>query len=83
MKNVLGAGMAVVLVTVLVVGAALALGGGLGTRSELGSNSVMSRAQGVMPEVVGTAEMPRLLMPVVEVVAFRTVAMTGSGLNVN
>jgi hypothetical protein len=62
---------------------ALVVGGRLGTRSELAGNSVMSRAQGLMPEVVVTAEMPRIVMPTVVVHAFRPVAMSGSGLNVN
>jgi hypothetical protein len=43
----------------------------------------MSRAAGMMPEVVSTAEMPRLVMPTVEVHAFRTVAMSFSVNNVN
>jgi hypothetical protein len=38
---------------------------------------------GMMPEVVSTAEMPRLVMPTVEVHAFRTVAMSTSVYNVN
>ena len=75
MKKVLAAGVAVVLVTVVLVGAALA---GVNSRSRVAANG-----QGMMPEVVVTAEMPRLLMPVVEVVAFRTVAMTGSELHAN
>jgi hypothetical protein len=40
----------------------------------------MSRAQGMMPLVTVTAEMPRLVMPTVEVVAVRTVAMGPSDL---
>jgi hypothetical protein len=39
--------------------------------------------QGMMPEVVVEAEMPRLVMPTVQVRAFRALAMTGSILNVN
>ena len=38
---------------------------------------------GMMPEVVSTAEMPRLVMPTVEVHAFRTVAMSTSVYNAN
>jgi len=71
-KKVLSLGMAVALVTVLVVGAALAVQGGFGTQT-----------QGMMPEVVVTAEMPRLVMPTVEVVGVRTAAMSGSDLRVN
>jgi hypothetical protein len=37
----------------------------------------------MMPEVVSTAEMPRLVMPTVEVHAFRTVAMSTPVNNVN
>lgn len=83
MTKVLSLGVAAVLAAVLVVGAALAVGGQLGTRSELAGNSVMSRAQGMMPEVAVTAEMPRLVMPTVEVRGFRTVAMSGSDLRIN
>jgi hypothetical protein len=36
-----------------------------------------------MPEVVVTAEMPRLVMATVEVRAVRTVALSGSDLRVN
>ncbi len=39
--------------------------------------SVFARP-GMMPEVVSAAEMPRLLMPTVEVHAFCTVAMNAS-----
>ncbi len=44
-----------------------------------------AREQGMMPEVVVTAEMPRLVMPTVEVRAFRdpSVAMGNSAVNVN
>ena len=38
--------------------------------------------QGLMPEVTVTAEMPRLVMPTVEVHAVRMVAMSGSDLRV-
>lgn len=38
--------------------------------------------QGLMPEVAVTAEMPRLVMPTVEVHAFRTVAASGTAGNV-
>jgi hypothetical protein len=37
----------------------------------------------MMPEVVVTADMPRLVMPTVEVQAVRAVAMSGSDLRVN
>jgi hypothetical protein len=36
-----------------------------------------------MPEVTVTAEMPRLVMPTVEVQAVRTIAMSGSSLRAN
>jgi hypothetical protein len=72
---VLAAVVAAALVTVLLAGAVLA---GANSRSRVAADG-----QGMMPEVVVTAEMPRLLIPVVEVVAFRTVAMTGSDLHVN
>ncbi len=42
-----------------------------------------SAASGMMPEVVATAEMPRLVMPTVEVHAFRTVAMSFAVNNAN
>lgn len=38
--------------------------------------------QGIMPEVVVKAEMPRLVMPTVEVHAFRTVAASRTAANV-
>jgi hypothetical protein len=38
---------------------------------------------GLMPEVVVTAEMPRLVVDTVEVRAVRTVALEGSALRVN
>jgi len=82
-KKVLATVIVAVVVGVVLVGGATAFGGRLGTRSELSDNSVMSRAQGMMPLVTVTAEKPRLVMPTVEVVAVRTVAMSGSGLNVN
>lgn len=44
-----------------------------------------AREQGMMPEVVVRAEMPRLVMPTVEVRAYRnrSVAMNDSGVNIN
>jgi hypothetical protein len=42
-----------------------------------------SRAQGLMPEVVVTAEMPRIVMPTVVVYGYRHVAMNARVLNVN
>ena len=75
MNNVLVAVAAAALVTVLLAGVALA---GANSRSRVAADG-----QGMMPEVVVKAEMPRLPMPVVEVVAFRTVAMTGSELHAN
>jgi hypothetical protein len=74
--------------------AAFAVGGAmtadrLGTRHRLAVNwpqrplsdsAVTSRGAGMMPEVVVTAEKPRLVMPTVEVRASRTVATSGSEL---
>lgn len=82
MAKVLSGVMAVAMVAVLFVGAEWAAGDWLGTRSGLAGNPVMSRAQGLMPEVVVTADMPRLVMPTVEVRPGRTVAMSGSDLHV-
>ena|GEM_PF-1206570 len=73
--KMLSAGVAAVLVMGLLVGAAFAVANGR-------ANSTASR-QGMMPEVTVTAEMPRLVMPTVEVRGFRTVAMSGSDLHVN
>ena len=73
--KMLSAGVAAVLVSVLLVGAALA---GANDRG----NATASR-QGLMPVVTVTAEMPRLVMPTVEVRGFRTVALSGSGLRVD
>jgi len=52
----------------------------LGLSPVFAGSAGMSRAQGLMPEVVVKAEMPRLVMPTVEVRSFRTVAMSGSDL---
>ena len=46
-----------------------------------GLSPVFARA-GMMPEVVATAEMPRLVMPTVEVHALRTMAMSCTARNV-
>ena len=73
--KMLSAGMAAVLVVGLLVGAAIAVANGR-------ANPIGDR-QGMMPEVTVTAEMPRLVMPAVEVHAVRTVAMSGSDLPVN
>jgi hypothetical protein len=54
--------------------------GGEATRS--GGLSAVSARAGLMPEVVVRAEMPRLVMPTVEVRAYRTLAMSASGSNV-
>jgi hypothetical protein len=83
MRKTLSVVVAAAVAVAMLVGAALAVEGRLGTRSELAGNSVMSRARELMPEVVVNAEMPRLVMPTVEVRAFRTLAMSGSGFNVN
>jgi hypothetical protein len=73
-RKVLATVIAVAVVGVVLVGGALA-----------GANSRVSSAdrQGMMPEVTVTAEMPRLVMPTVEVYAVRTMAMSGSNLLVN
>ncbi len=73
--KMLSAGMAAVLVMGLLVGAAFAVANGR-------ANATAS-SRGLMPEVVVTAEMPRLVMPTVEVHAVRTVALSGSDLRVN
>jgi hypothetical protein len=73
--KVLSAGMAMLAVAVLVVGVALAGANSRGNATATG--------QGLMPEVTATAEMPRLVMPTVEVRAVRTVAMGGLDLLVN
>ena len=76
MKKVLAAGMAVVLVMAVLVGVAALAGAS-------GRGSATADRQGMMPEVVVTAEMPRLVMPTVVVRAVRTVAMSGPGLPVD
>jgi hypothetical protein len=62
------------MIVVLLVGTVLAA-------ANLQGRQEVSR-QGVMPEVVVSAEMPRLVMPTVEVHAVRMVAMSGSDLRV-
>ena len=61
--------------------AALFVGAGLTARS--GQGNTVSNVQGLMPEVVVAAEMPRLEMPTIEVHGYRSVAMSGSDLRVN
>ncbi len=73
MKKLMAAVMATVVAGVVLVGGALAGSQGRATADW----------QGMMPEVTVTAEMPRLVMPTVEVVAVRAVAMTGSDLHVD
>ena len=68
--------MAAVLVAALFVVTALSVTNNVRGRRD-------ANRQGLMPEVVVTAEMPRIVMPTVVVHAFRPVAMSGSGLNVN
>ena len=75
MKKVLATVVAAALVTVPLAGAAL-------VRANVRGNATANR-QGMMPEVVVTAEMPRIVMPTVEVRAFRTLAMNGASPNVN
>jgi hypothetical protein len=72
----LSAVMAVALVGALVVVTALSVTNNVRGRSD-------ANRSGLMPEVVSTAEMPRLSMPTVVVHAFRTVAMSTSAGNVN
>ena len=64
----------VAMVAVVFVGTAL-------TAANVQGRHEASR-QGLMPEVTVTAEMPRLVMPTVEVHAVRMVAMSGSDLHV-
>jgi hypothetical protein len=71
-KKLMAAVIATVVAGVVLVGGALA-----------GSHSrATADRQGMMPEVTVTAEMPRLVMPTVEVMAVRTVAMSPSDLRV-
>ncbi len=67
--------LAAAMVVVLFVGSAL-------TAANLQGRREAGR-QGLMPEVTVTAEMPRLVMPTIEVHAVRTVAMSGLNLHVN
>ena len=69
MTKILTGLLAVAIVAAVVVGGAMA-----GTKALAPS--------GMMPEVTVTAEMPRLVMPTIEVHAVRTVAMSGSDLSV-
>ena len=70
MTKILTGLLAAVIVAAVMVGGAVA-------------GAKTSARAGMMPEVVATAEMPRLVMPIVEVHAFRTVAMSFSVNNVN
>jgi hypothetical protein len=74
-RKAMAAVVTAVLVTVSLAGVAL-------VRAHARGNATESR-QGLMPEVVVTAEMPRMVMPTVEVRAFRTLAMSTPSLNVN
>jgi hypothetical protein len=74
----LSAKMAAAVVVALSV-VALVVGGRLGTRYVPRDAS----RQGLMPEVVVRAEKPGIVMPTVEVRAFRTLAMSASSMNVN
>ena len=71
MLSRMSAVMTVAIVAVLLVGAAL-----VGARAR-------ADGQSLMPEVVVTAEMPRLVMPTVQVHATSMVAMSGPSQNVN
>ncbi len=69
----------------VVMAAALVAALFVGTTATAGKRAQGDRdanRQGVMPEVVIRAEMPRLVMPAVEVHAFRTVALSGTAGNV-
>ena len=91
-KRMLEGLLAVALVAAVVVGLGLAserLGArtvprtGRDPKPSVGFGHVpVSRDAGMMPEVVVTAEMPRLVMPTVEVSAFRTMAVSGTVSNV-
>jgi hypothetical protein len=70
MKKVLIGLMAVAIVAAVVAGGALA-------------SARTSADMGMMPEVVSTAEMPRLVMATVEVHAYQAVAMSVSDYNAN
>jgi hypothetical protein len=72
--KVLTAVVAAALVIVVLIGGARAWASGR-------DNSAADR-QGMMPVVTVSAEMPRLVMPTVEVHAVRMVAMSGSDLRV-
>jgi hypothetical protein len=76
MSKTLTVVMAAALVAALFVGATVTAKDGV----QVGRSDYQ---QGIMPEVVVKAEMPRLVMPTVQARAFRTLAMTGSGFNVN
>jgi hypothetical protein len=77
--------LAVAIVAAVAVGA-MRMGAKTGTVPHAerfgGLSPVFARA-GMLPEVVSTAEMPRLVMPTVEVHAYRTMAMSFSVNNVN
>jgi hypothetical protein len=79
MKKILIGLMAVAIVAAVVV-MAMKMGDSPSERSARGTVPIFS---GMMPEVVSTAEMPRIVMPTVVVHAFRPVAMSASGYNVN
>jgi hypothetical protein len=66
--------MVAVVVGLVLVGGAIA--------ASHGRTSATPDRQGMMPVVTVTAEMPRLVMPTVEVVAVRTLAMNGTAYNV-
>jgi hypothetical protein len=75
-KKVLAAVIAAVVAGVVLVGGAMAVQGSRKT------GDPVFHSQGMMPEVEVSAEMPRLVMPTVEVVAVRTVAMGPTDLRV-
>jgi hypothetical protein len=72
--KVMAAVVAVALVMVVLVGGAIA--------GASGRDNAAADRHGMMPVVTVTAEMPRLVMPTVEVHAVRMVAMSGSDLRV-
>lgn len=79
MTKILTGLLAVAIVAAVAVGA-MKMGDSPSERSARGTVPIFS---GMMPEVVSTAEMPRLVMPTVEVRAFQAVAMSASEYSAN
>jgi len=86
MTRILTGLLAVAIVAGVVVGVAMVgvkMGDSPSERLRQTRRGTVPIFSGMMPEVVVTTEMPRLVMPTVEVRAFRTLAMSASGYNVN